>query len=215
MASMLVGQLDPAQLETFRALALATVPQVRHGQLQVDAWVTANINFHAYLPSVSGNAALQQAYERLSITDFMLRAVTTETSVSPRVAHDHLDLVEAYERGDLARARDIIIGHNARAKKKHAGPARGTCRRHDGHYRLSQVGRHFTSLAAQASRPARADPATRAHLFRAGWRHTIGPPAAGRRVTRRRGADRQRRWASSSVSTVAMARPGLRLGRSL
>lgn len=116
MASMLVGKLDAAQLAAFRALALATVPQVRDGQLQVDAWVTANVNFHAYLPSVSGNAALQQAYERLSITDFMLRAVTTETSVSPRVAQDHLDLVEAYEHGDLTRAQDIIISPNARAK---------------------------------------------------------------------------------------------------
>src|SRR3954468_12109252 len=89
----------------------ATVPQVRHGQLQVDAWVTANINYHAYLPSVSGNAAVQQAYERLSITDHMLRALSTDAVILPRVAQDHIDLVEAYERGDLASARDILIGH--------------------------------------------------------------------------------------------------------
>jgi 4-nitrophenol 2-monooxygenase / 4-nitrocatechol 4-monooxygenase, reductase component len=117
IANLWVGQLDPEQLRRFRALALATIPKVIDGQLQVDGWVKANLDFHAFLPAVTGNAALQQAYERLSIADFMLRAVTTETSVSPRVAQDHLDLVEAYEMADLARARAIIIDHNARAKK--------------------------------------------------------------------------------------------------
>ena len=66
---------------------------------------------------MTGNAALQQAYERLSIADLMLRAFTTETSVSPRVAQDHLDLVEAYEMSDLARARAIILDHHGRAKR--------------------------------------------------------------------------------------------------
>jgi benzoate/toluate 1,2-dioxygenase reductase subunit len=112
-----VGQLDAEQLRNFRALALGTIPRVIDGQLQVDGWVKANVNFHAFLPAVTGNAALQQAYERLSIADLMLRAVTTETSISPRVAQDHLDLVEAYEMADVARARAIMIDHNARAKK--------------------------------------------------------------------------------------------------
>ncbi len=111
-----VGQLDPEQLGAFRALALATIPQVVEGQLQVDGFVNANVAFHAFLPALTGNAALQQAYERLSIADLMLRAFTTETSVSPRVAQDHLDLVEAYETADLARARGIIFDHHARAK---------------------------------------------------------------------------------------------------
>ena len=117
IADVWVGQLDPEQLRTFRALALATIPQVINGQLQVDGFVKANVDFHAFLPAATGNAALQQAYERLSIADLMLRAFTTETSVSPRVAQDHLDLVEAYEMSDLPRARAIIIGHHARAKK--------------------------------------------------------------------------------------------------
>jgi flavin reductase (DIM6/NTAB) family NADH-FMN oxidoreductase RutF/DNA-binding GntR family transcriptional regulator len=117
IATVSIGQLDPEQLKAFRALALATIPQVIDGQLQVDEWVKANVDFHAFLPAVTGNASLQQAYERLSIADFMLRAVTTETLVSPRVAQDHLDLVDAFEMADLARARAIIIDHNARAKK--------------------------------------------------------------------------------------------------
>ena len=117
IAEVWVGQLGPEQLREFRALALATIPQVINGQLQVDGFVKANIDFHAFLPATTGNAALQQAYERLSITDLMLRAFTTETSVSPRVAQDHVDLVEAYEMSDLPRVRAIIIGHHARAKK--------------------------------------------------------------------------------------------------
>ena len=137
IADVWVGQLDPEQLETFRALALATIPQVIDGQLQVDDFVKANVDFHAFLPAVTGNAALQQAYERLSIADLMLRAFTTETSVSPRVAQDHLDLVEAYETADLARARAIIIGHHARAKKKHASPLRGPFQPHRPRHRSS------------------------------------------------------------------------------
>jgi flavin reductase (DIM6/NTAB) family NADH-FMN oxidoreductase RutF/DNA-binding GntR family transcriptional regulator len=117
IADVSVGQLDREQLRTFRALALATVPQVTDGQLHVDRFVKANVDFHAFLPAVTGNSALRQAYERLSIADLMLRAVTTETSVSPRVAQDHLDLVEAFEMADVARARAIMIDHNARAKK--------------------------------------------------------------------------------------------------
>ena len=117
ITDVLVGHLDPEQLATFRELALATIPRVIDGQLQVDDWVKANVKFHAFLPAATGNAALQQAYERLSIPDLMLRAVTTETSISPRVAQDHLDLVEAYEAADVPRARAIIIEHNARAKK--------------------------------------------------------------------------------------------------
>jgi flavin reductase (DIM6/NTAB) family NADH-FMN oxidoreductase RutF/DNA-binding GntR family transcriptional regulator len=118
ITDVLVGQLDAEQLGTFRALALATIPQVVDGQLlQVDGWVRANVDFHAFLPGVTGNAALQRAYERLSIADLMLRAVTTDTSISPTVAQDHLNLVEAYEMADVARARAIIIDHNARAKR--------------------------------------------------------------------------------------------------
>ncbi|MDQ1484199.1 MAG: hypothetical protein QOF35_2275, partial [Actinomycetota bacterium] len=117
IADVWVGQLDPEQLRRFRALALATIPQVIDGQLQVDSFVKANVDFHAFLPAVTGNAALQQAYERLSIADLMLRAFTTETSVSPRVAQDHLALVEAYEMSDLERARAIILDHHARAKR--------------------------------------------------------------------------------------------------
>jgi benzoate/toluate 1,2-dioxygenase reductase subunit len=96
---------------------LATVPQVIDGQLQVDNFVRANINFHAFLPALTGNTALQQAYERLSIADLMLRAVTSATSISPQIAQDHLDLVEAYERADLAHARRIILDHHTRAKQ--------------------------------------------------------------------------------------------------
>jgi flavin reductase (DIM6/NTAB) family NADH-FMN oxidoreductase RutF/DNA-binding GntR family transcriptional regulator len=117
IADVWVGRLDPDQLGEFRALALATIPQVIDGQLQVDGFIKANVDFHAFLPAVTGNAALQEAYERLSIADLMLRAFTTETSVSPRVAQDHLDLVEAYEMADLARARAIIFDHHARAKR--------------------------------------------------------------------------------------------------
>ncbi len=47
----------------------------------------------------------------------MSRALTSETSVDPQMADDHLGLVDAYERSDVAAARRIIVDHNAPAKQ--------------------------------------------------------------------------------------------------
>jgi Flavin reductase like domain len=60
---------------------------------------------------------LQEAYGRLSIADLMSRALTSETSVNPRMADDHLALVDAYESADVAEVRRIIRDHNTRAKQ--------------------------------------------------------------------------------------------------
>ena len=94
------------------------MPDLEDGRL-VDAaeYVAAAVRFHAFLPALTGSPALQEAYERLSIADLMSRALTSETSVNPQMADDHLALVEAYERADVVEVRRIIREHSVRAKQ--------------------------------------------------------------------------------------------------
>jgi len=98
VADVTVGRLSTAQLAEFRALAQASVARLADGRLVDPAeYVAATVRFHAFLPSLTGSPALQEAYERLSIADLMSRALTSKTSVNPRMAEDHLALVDAYE----------------------------------------------------------------------------------------------------------------------
>lgn len=60
--------------------------------------------------------ALSAVYEQLSIADLISRALQTTDEIDGTLAHEHVDLVKAYERADLDLARDIIIRHTARAK---------------------------------------------------------------------------------------------------
>ena len=46
----------------------------------------------------------------------MAQALTPGVDVVGDIVQDHLDLVDAYERGDLAAARDIIVAHSEHAK---------------------------------------------------------------------------------------------------
>lgn len=118
VAELTVGRLSAEQLAEFRGLALASVARLEDGRL-VDAaeYVAAAVRFHAFLPALTGSPALQEAYERLSIADLMSRALTSETSVNPQMAADHLALVDAYGRADVAEVRRIIREHSAIAKQ--------------------------------------------------------------------------------------------------
>ena len=78
--------------------------------------VLANAAFHAHPIAVSGIEALAQAYDRVSVSDLMSRALTRDTRVSPHLAGDHVALADAYAAGDLAAVKTIIAAHTERAK---------------------------------------------------------------------------------------------------
>ena len=122
---MTVGRLDQTQLAELRRLAEATVRFVADDLFtDVEGYRMANQAFHAALIECTGIDALSTAYSVLSIQDLMGQALTTETAVTPQVAQDHLDLVAAYEAGDLAAAHRLLIDHNERSKatmRAHAG----------------------------------------------------------------------------------------------
>ena len=78
----------------------------------------ANTAFHAYPdPGYRASHALVDAYDHLSLPDLMSTGPVHATSRSASILlDDHRQLVDAYERGDLPAAKDVITAHNERAK---------------------------------------------------------------------------------------------------
>jgi flavin reductase (DIM6/NTAB) family NADH-FMN oxidoreductase RutF/DNA-binding GntR family transcriptional regulator len=116
-AEVTVGRLTPEQLTEFRRLAEATRPLIAGGRFtDVDAYVEANMRFHSYLIEATGSRALVDAYSQLSLQELMTRALTADVVPSPQLVEDHIELVGAYERGDLDAAKAIVRAHDERAK---------------------------------------------------------------------------------------------------
>lgn len=112
-----MGRLTPEQLTEYRILAelsSATISADRF--LDAAAFTDTNAAFHEYLFNCTGNEFLLQAYQRLDVKNYMTRVLRTGQWVDESVPSDHLDLVQAFEHGDLSAARNIVVSHAARAK---------------------------------------------------------------------------------------------------
>jgi benzoate/toluate 1,2-dioxygenase reductase subunit len=112
-----VGKLSAEQIGEFRRLAEGTAPGVAEGHFtDAAAYRESNAAFHAFLVEATGNATLVDAHRRLAVLDYMAQALAPGVDVVGDVVQDHRDLVDAYERGDVATARDIIVNHTEHAK---------------------------------------------------------------------------------------------------
>jgi NAD(P)H-flavin reductase/ferredoxin len=112
-----VGKLTDEQLAEFRGLAEATAPAVVDGHFaDAAAYRESNAAFHAFFVEATGNATLIDTHRRLRVLDYMAQALTAGVDVVGDVVQDHRDLVAAYERGDVAAARDLVISHTEHAK---------------------------------------------------------------------------------------------------
>ena len=117
-ASLVVGKLTAEQLAEYRRLAEATVPYIQDGQFtDVDAFRRTNAAFHAFLIEGTGNSALRDAYNRLTIQEYMAEALRPRLAASQKITQDHLDLVSAFEQGDLSAAQRILTEHTERSKE--------------------------------------------------------------------------------------------------
>jgi len=116
-AQLTMGQVSGEQLAELRRRAEATTPLVgdRHFK-DVGAFREANAAFHSYLVELTGNKTLAEAHGRLRVLDYMAEALTPDVEVTGDVGKDHVELAEAYERGDLDAARVIIAAHSEHAK---------------------------------------------------------------------------------------------------
>jgi DNA-binding GntR family transcriptional regulator len=112
-----LGRLTDEQLAEFRRLAEATAPAVADGRFtDVAAYRETNAAFHNFLVEATGNATLIDAYKQLSVLEYMAQALTPDVDVIGDIVQDHRDLVAAFERGDIAAARDITVAHSDHAK---------------------------------------------------------------------------------------------------
>jgi 4-nitrophenol 2-monooxygenase / 4-nitrocatechol 4-monooxygenase, reductase component len=114
-ADLTVGRVDSARLAELRRRAEATVigPD---GSADVTAFVHTNDEFHRYLIELTGFDALVEAYSGLSLPTMMSRALGTSALIDRRLGEDHLAIAEAYEAGDLDRAKNVLVEHAMRAK---------------------------------------------------------------------------------------------------
>lgn len=119
---LMLGRLSEEQLQQFRRLAEATTSSVGAGTVRnPEEYVLTNEAFHEYLFVVCNNPMLLELYRRLDIHAQMAATFEEGTEIFERVAQDHLDIVDAFERGDKERARQIIMAHTRDAKVTMAG----------------------------------------------------------------------------------------------
>lgn len=114
---LVLGRINSQQVAGYRLLAESTVPYV-DGDRFVDAaaYTETNAAFHDYLFGLTGNEHLLRAYQALGVKGRMEEALRTATWCDPRCAQDHLDIVEAIERGDRSGARLLVTEHADRSK---------------------------------------------------------------------------------------------------
>jgi benzoate/toluate 1,2-dioxygenase reductase subunit len=122
VSELMVGRLSDEQLQQFRRLAEATKRSVNAGAIQEpEEFARTNEEFHEYLFVVCDNPMLLESYRRLDVHAQMAAAFETGTRIFERVTQDHVDVVDAFEREDKARVREIIMAHARDAKETMAG----------------------------------------------------------------------------------------------
>ena len=87
---------------------------VKDGQLhaKLDEYSEVNIEFHQAIIGMSRNRVLIDLAENLFTHMRMIRRKTIgEEDRADRSIHDHLNIIEALERRDTARAEDLVRQH--------------------------------------------------------------------------------------------------------
>jgi benzoate/toluate 1,2-dioxygenase reductase subunit len=113
-----IGRLDSQQLAGYRLLAESTLPYVEGDRfLDAHGYTESNAAFHDYLFTLTGNGHLLAAYQALGVKGRMEDVLRNATWCHPQCTQDHLDIVEAFERGDRVAARDLIKAHSERSKE--------------------------------------------------------------------------------------------------
>ncbi|MFJ2756949.1 benzoate 1,2-dioxygenase electron transfer component BenC [Nocardioides sp. NPDC087217] len=113
-----IGRLDSQQLAGYRLLAESTLPYVEGDRfLDAHGYTESNAAFHDYLFTLTGNSHLLAAYQALGVKGRMEDVLRNATWCHPQCTQDHLDIVEAFERGDRLAARDLIKAHSERSQE--------------------------------------------------------------------------------------------------
>ena len=116
-AQLVINRLSSDQLLEYRRLAEATGTHIKEGHFSDPAgFRDANTEFHLFPVEATGNATLVEAYRTLLVQEYMGHVLTPTIDLVGDITKDHIDMVGAYERGDMEALRLIIVEHNDHAK---------------------------------------------------------------------------------------------------
>jgi DNA-binding GntR family transcriptional regulator len=116
-AERTVGQLSPDQLAGLRAHMEATLVR-RSAARDGGTWHDANRRFHMFQIDLADNHPMSDAYRRLSVNLLMERVLGGKGGPwMDAMNREHIEIVEAFEAGDLARAEDAIRQHNESGRR--------------------------------------------------------------------------------------------------
>jgi len=105
-AEAAVGQLDAAQLSSFRRLSQATELAISH-----EEWDAANAAFHEFQIDLAGNALLSRFYRELTVNLMMQVIRGGRLEGGEYLVTEHGAIVDAFEHADLESARQAIRVH--------------------------------------------------------------------------------------------------------
>ena len=117
VVELTMGKLAEGQLGEFKVLA-ELAGKTLDGEKFVNAeeFTVTNDAFHEFLFKAVGNEHLLQAYRRLDVPALMAAVLRQEHWIDGAVDADHLEIVAAFEKQDIAAARAAITAHNQHAK---------------------------------------------------------------------------------------------------
>ena len=116
-AQLVINRLSSDQLLEYRRLAEATGTHIKEGHFSDPAgFRDANTAFHLFPVEATGNSTLVEAYRTLLVQEYMGHVLTPTVDLVGDITKDHVDMVGAYERGDMEALRLIIVEHNDHAK---------------------------------------------------------------------------------------------------
>lgn len=118
VVELTIGRLTPEQLVEFRILAEASGASVEGDRFtDAAAFTDTNAAFHEFLFRCCTNPVLLEAYNKLEVTRLMKDILRDAQWIEEHIVDEHLELVETFEKGDKAAARDLIVVHSQHAKE--------------------------------------------------------------------------------------------------
>jgi benzoate/toluate 1,2-dioxygenase reductase subunit len=116
-AQLVLGKLSAEQLAEYRRLAEATGQFIKDGHFSDPAgFREANSAFHLFPIEASGNPVLAEAYRKLLVQEYMGQVLTPSVDLVGDITQDHIDIVDAFERGDPGALWRLMAEHNDHAK---------------------------------------------------------------------------------------------------
>ena len=116
-AQLALGKLSAEQLAEYRRLAEATGQFIKDGRFTDAAgFREANSAFHLFPIEATGNEVLLEAYRKLLVQEYMGQVLTPSVDVVGDITQDHIEIVDAFDRGDFEALRRIIAEHTDHAK---------------------------------------------------------------------------------------------------